>query len=678
MNRRTALTLGATASLGALACSAFGSKLFAQAPAATPPAPTPAPASLYGRLPAISDAAISPDGKHIAMAVNIDDKSYIRIYDIDARRMLLTVVTQEGSTLRGVGWAENALATFILSRTLTRQQATAPGYQRSGAQRLFEYYRVGTLSVPDGAMKIMMAKSDTAWAASRLASLEAPIVGDPGFGRMYAPVQVEEGRYGIYRVNLRTGSEDLVESTPADTWDVLLDETGKQVARTTSQDSTNRWRLLQIGARGVGRPVLEGQSLIGAPPPLLGLLADGRVATMDAPEARDREALFGIDLSNGAQALVHESPKYDIDGAITDPWTRRVVGVYWDEDGPRQHFFEPRLESIRATLATEFQSGFAEILSWSSDLKRVLIFGERSDPGAYYVFEPEGPRLLSVSGAYPDIRAEHVCAVSAISYAARDGVRIPAYLTIPRNAEVRNLPLVVLVHGGPHTRDTWRFDYWSQFLASRGYLVLQPNFRGSSGYGAAWLDAGRREWGGRMQTDVEDGVAAIVRSGRADAKRVCIMGASYGGYAALAGVTLTPDRYACAVSVNGVADLPLMLEQEMRGAAKGPNADYWQLSIGNRREDAARIRSVSPAYLVGAVKAPVLLMHSTEDSVVPPEQTKIMARRLREAGKNVQVVELTGDDHWLSAAPTRTKMLEEIERFLATHLAAPAASPQAG
>jgi dipeptidyl aminopeptidase/acylaminoacyl peptidase len=212
-------------------------------------------------------------------------------------------------------------------------------------------------------------------------------------------------------------------------------------------------------------------------------------------------------------------------------------------------------------------------------------------------------------------------------------------------------------------------------LASRGYAVLQPNFRGSTGYGASWERAGWGQWGGLMQTDVEDGVAVVIRAHLVDARRVCIVGASYGGYAALAGVTLTPDRYQCAASIAGVSDLNAMLLQEAAATRHDSiSSDYWRLSIGDRQEDRERIRSVSPVNLAARVQIPVLLMHGTDDTVVPIDQSRRMLRALQSAGKDVRFVELRGDDHWLSDAETRTQMLRELETFLAQHLAGPAAS----
>lgn len=365
----------------------------------------------------------------------------------------------------------------------------------------------------------------------------------------------------------------------------------------------------------------------------------------------------------------------DVGGAIVDPWTRRVVGVGWTAQEYEQRFFDATLESARVAVHEAFPSGSISLVSWSRDRRRVIAYGERGlDGGAYYSFTPADRELLRISYRYPELEAADLGDRQSLTYVARDGVRIPAYLTLPSRAEgAPPPPLVVLVHGGPAGRDTFDFNWWAAFLASRGYAVLQPNFRGSGGYGAQWEHAGWGQWGGVMQTDVEDGVAALARAHIVDGARVCIVGASYGGYAALAGAALTPDRYSCAASIAGVSDLNAMLLQEAaetRGDSM--SSDYWRLSIGDRREDGERIRSVSPVNLASRVRAPILLIHGTDDTVVPIEQSRRMLRALQAAGKDVRFVELRGDDHWLSDAPTRIQMLRELEGFLAQHLGSPA------
>jgi dipeptidyl aminopeptidase/acylaminoacyl peptidase len=228
----------------------------------------------------------------------------------------------------------------------------------------------------------------------------------------------------------------------------------------------------------------------------------------------------------------------------------------------------------------------------------------------------------------------------------------------------RDLPLVVMPHGGPEDRDETGFDWLAQFLASRGYAVLQPQFRGSTGLGRAHANAGRQQWGLRMQDDVTDGVRALITEGIVDPKRVCIVGWSYGGYSALAGAAFTPDLYACAASIGGVSDLPVMLATISRDSGRESDAfAYWREHIGSPFN--ADVIGKSPARAAMAVRAPVLLLHGTDDTVVPIEQSRLMATALRAAKKPVELIELTGEDHWMkTSSESRIRTLTELERFL--------------
>jgi dipeptidyl aminopeptidase/acylaminoacyl peptidase len=225
----------------------------------------------------------------------------------------------------------------------------------------------------------------------------------------------------------------------------------------------------------------------------------------------------------------------------------------------------------------------------------------------------------------------------------------------------------VLPHGGPETRDNNEFDWWSQFLASRGYAVLRPQFRGSKGFGDAFRRAGFRQWGRRMQDDLTDGVLAMIQQGVADPRRVCIVGGSYGGYAALAGAAFTPDLYKCAVSVNGVSDLPEMLGSvKVQNGAESDSVAYWRDNIGSPFD--RRVIERSPALAADAIRVPILLMHGVDDTVVPIGQSESMARALEKRNKPFEFIRLPGEDHWLSRADTRLRVLTEIERFLREHL----------
>jgi dipeptidyl aminopeptidase/acylaminoacyl peptidase len=250
-----------------------------------------------------------------------------------------------------------------------------------------------------------------------------------------------------------------------------------------------------------------------------------------------------------------------------------------------------------------------------------------------------------------------------VSYKAADGLEMEGVLTLPLGREAKGLPLVVMPHGGPIVEgDRATFDWWAQAFASRGYAVFQPNYRGTLGYGDAFRKAADGQFGRKMQTDISDGVEALAKAGTVDPKRVCIVGASYGGYAALAGVTLQQGLYRCAVAVAGVADMRKMLSDVRDSGGPDRRAlDFWRGLSSAKSED---LDAISPARFAAKADAPVLLVHGENDTVVPIEQSQLMERALRQAGKPVELVTMPGEDHWLSVAATRQAMLDKVVAFV--------------
>jgi dipeptidyl aminopeptidase/acylaminoacyl peptidase len=248
-------------------------------------------------------------------------------------------------------------------------------------------------------------------------------------------------------------------------------------------------------------------------------------------------------------------------------------------------------------------------------------------------------------------------------------VQIQGVLTLPPGREAKALPVVVMPHGGPEAHDSLGvFDWWAQAFASRGYAVFQPNFRGSDGYGLDFRDAGFGQWGRKMQSDISDGLAELVREGVVDPKRACIVGASYGGYAALAGVTVQTGLYRCAVSYGGLSDLNYLLNEHSDGGDdRNAGMRYLHKFLGVTDNDAAALRALSPARLANKADAPILLMHASEDTVVPVNQSREMATRLRQAGKSVEFVEVKGEDHWLSRDASRKAVLAATVAFVQTN-----------
>jgi dipeptidyl aminopeptidase/acylaminoacyl peptidase len=404
---------------------------------------------------------------------------------------------------------------------------------------------------------------------------------------------------------------------------------------------------------------------------LYGLDAAGALVVGVRPAETGRFGLYVMSAENGSLArpfYVHDTD--DVADVRVDPYTNRVVGA--GVVGEEPVFFDTQLAEQQKLVNEAFPGESPRLVSWSQDRSRFVLSTDRRDRApAFYLYDAREGSAKQIASTYVGLDRSRLPPRQPYRYKARDGVEIPGYLTRPLDA-TGAVPLVVLPHGGPAARDTGGFDWIAHFLASRGYAVLQPNFRGSGGFGKAWEQAGHGQWGvGVMQHDVTDGVAALVSAGIADAERVCIVGASYGGYAALAGAAFTPELYRCAAAIAGVSDLRGMLQStQNRMGGFSATLSYWRLAMGvdEGREATERLRAASPIEHVADVRAPVLLIHGRDDTVVPIIQSRDMAAALQGAGKTVEVVELEGEDHWLSGAKTRLATLQALDAFLAKHL----------
>ena len=361
----------------------------------------------------------------------------------------------------------------------------------------------------------------------------------------------------------------------------------------------------------------------------------------------------------------------NFDNGLYDPKTKRLIGGSITTDSIRYIFFDKDDQAQWDRVARAFKDAQVELVSWSDDRKTMTLKVDGPDYGyAYFLVDLKTLRADPVGDVYQNIQPKDLAPVQRINYKAKDGLNIPAYLTLPAGRTAKGLPLIVLAHGGPAARDEPGFDWWSQALASRGYAVLQPQFRGSDGFGEAFMAAGYGQWGRKMQSDLSDGVGDLASRGVIDPKRVCIVGGSYGGYAALAGVTLEKDVYRCAVSVGGISDLARFLS--WRRARQGGRSDtlsmrYWSRFMGVEGGGDSQLDSLSPARIADKAGAPILLIHGRDDTVVPYDQSRMMADALQKAGKPVQFVALAHEDHWLSRADTRLQMLQETVRFVETN-----------
>ncbi|MGP1274465.1 MAG: alpha/beta hydrolase family protein, partial [Caulobacterales bacterium] len=487
-----------------------------------------------------------------------------------------------------------------------------------------------------------------------------------------------------HRYDLRRNSSQLVDTGNEHTVTWIVDSRGEPVFR---QDINRRAQTIELFAaqgRGwdrvyrtnyeeerFGRRSYRNYPDLGV---VEGMSPDGQFLFFSSIRDRNRTTVSRFNVQT--QEIEHDivaDPVFDVSGIIRDWRNNNVIGVSWIGERRNVVYFDEEFAELQAELDELFPGSDVVISSWDRNFNRVVVRANGAgETGGFYLVDFEQGSLSLVAPAYPNITADMIGDTEWISYTGRDGMTLYAYLTLPPGrSDATGLPMVVMPHGGPEARDTYGFDMWADFLAFRGYAVLRPQFRGSTGMGREYVEAGYRRWGREMQHDVSDGVQHLVESGRVDGDRVCIFGWSYGGYAALAGATLTPDLYRCVIAGAPVSDLIAMMEYESRPGREGA-LEYWRENIGdwagaNPTVTREQVEAVSPAYQVANVQAPVLLIHPREDIIVPLEQSEIMAAALERAGKEHELLIIENDGHNLLRVNTRVETLQAMDRFLRTH-----------
>jgi dipeptidyl aminopeptidase/acylaminoacyl peptidase len=347
--------------------------------------------------------------------------------------------------------------------------------------------------------------------------------------------------------------------------------------------------------------------------------------------------------------------------------THRIVGGVQIGDDWQYVFFDPGTREQWDALVHGFGGAHVRLISASDDFKQVVVRVEGPQVGfKYELVDLVTHKTNPIGDVYQDVKQP--LAVRRVTYAAADGLQIPAYLTLPRERDPKNLPLIVLPHNVVTGVDTADFDWWSQALADQGYAVLRPNFRGSE-VDRKLMAAGFGEWGRKMQTDLSDGVRYLVQEGIVDPKRVCIVGAGYGGYAALAGITLDPAVYRCAISVDGMSDLSRWQKWIADNDSGGSNPEQRgrQRFLGVTGSGDPALSGISPIKHIDAVHVPVLLMHAQGDNAVPFEQSQMMFDALRRAGKDVELIPLKHEDELFSSGEDRLLVLQKSIDFLHAH-----------
>jgi dipeptidyl aminopeptidase/acylaminoacyl peptidase len=385
-----------------------------------------------------------------------------------------------------------------------------------------------------------------------------------------------------------------------------------------------------------------------------------------------RSAIFEQDLGEKSdRQLLFANGEVDVGDPLYWPSDQRIVGFTYETDRVHHKFFDEKAESLYRSIDTALPDAENEVVGASSDGGKLLIASYADvRPSNYYVLDTSKGKLLRIGSANPALESTPLAPMKPVKIKGPDGVMLPGYLTLPLGSAGKKLPLIVYPHGGPHARDSWGYDFMVQFMASRGYAVLQVNFRGSTGYGHDWYEAGLRNWGTVMVDDITASTKWAIAEGIADPANITIVGWSYGGYAALMSAVREPDLYRAVVSIAGVSDLRALAREDQRFYGGRQRATY---TLG---DDVSELKAGSPLRASEKIKAPVLLVHGDADIQVGVDHSKRMARALKGADKKCELVIVKDGNHSLARYEWRETLLTKLEAFLAANAPVPGPATQ--
>lgn len=475
----------------------------------------------------------------------------------------------------------------------------------------------------------------------------------------------------VQKLDVYSGRRITVAQAPVRAADFVADPDGV-VRFAFGSDADNQRRTYYRDGAGAEWTLINDEKQTGYAVTPLAFSADGKTAYLQVEEKQGPDGIYAFDPVTRERKLLLRDEATDPDRLIWSEGPREPIGAIFMDGRPRAEFFKPEhpLAKLHGALQNSFGGEFASLDSYSADGRLGLIrtWSDRS-PGDYYLFDLDRKKADHVLSQREAIDPARMGERRPITLKARDGLELHGFLTIPAGSDGRGLPLVVNPHGGPFdVADTWQFDLEPQLLASRGYAVLQVNFRGSGNHGRGFMRAGFRQWGGSMQDDLTDATRWAVGQGIADPKRVCIYGASYGGYAALMGVAREPDLYRCAVGYVGVYDMKMMYGQgDVQHRISGEN--YLREALGTLDLD-----RISPTNLADRIKAPVFLAAGGADQRAPKAHTEAMERALKRAGVPVEMLIYDNEGHGFYVEAHRREYYQRLFGFLDRHIGAGAAA----
>lgn len=621
-----------------------------------------APIEAYARLPLYENVSLSADGNYLAFITTLGDEREVVIQPLSSPNPTTdgARVSAGKQKLRDLYWIGNEQ--LVIWTSQSTDYLFGAQYEL-GALNNYDLKRKSAFSPMDWQREVKVAGA-LGPPQSRLIEGK-PFLYTPGAvflaGITHALVKSDLSK----QVNKVADIAPIYENAKGYHWTVDLQ--GRAVTLSGYDEETQSWVLYT--KKGDEWQAAHREKSPIETPVVTGLATEpGAVLVYKKENDQWVNRLFYYGDSKWGDALPIE--RCCIHHHLSDPLRHTVIGYSWMDSRRHYYFFDKSLQDKWQQVVQSFPGEELYLESWSGDLNKVVVrvFG-KVNGSVFVLIDLQNKQYSRLGNFHSEIEPADIATVKSISFDAQDGLKIPGYLTLPNNKPAKNLPLIILHHGGLVRRHQLDYDWLAQALAAKGYLVLQPNNRGSWGISETHFQAGFGEFGRKMQTDLSDGAKALVKLGVADPQRICILGSGYGGYAALNGVVSEPDFYRCAISIAGTSDMRQQLIHDFGDhISKGsPRSRLLQKYFGVESLESAKISELSPAKYAAQIKAPILLIHGDNDSVVEIAQSKIMASALRKAKKPYEFVKLKSEDHWLSKSATRQQALQAVIKFLDAH-----------
>ena len=615
------------------------------------------PLEYFFKNPEFAGFQVSPNGKELAAMVNLNGRMNLAVMDIETRKAR-AITGEKKQDVSGFMWATNERILFFMDK--------------DGSES-FGIFAVNT----DGSRsKVLVEPLASVIASGRASELRIVQVffileNEPD----WVLVSSNERRAAypdVFRMNIMNGKTQLIQRNPGNVTNWFTDWDGKVVGAVFQDDLKVGFKILKDGQEDQWEDVtstrFDAHSFMPA-----GIKGDGTTGYVSSnltPDGkpRDKAAIYEYNFQTRTFGdLVYERDEVDCCALIQNKKMRDMIGVAYMVGKPEQVYFDPtwkaRMDAIDRALPDTYNA-FTSLDD--AETIGIVAASNSTQPTKYYLFDFVNKKFEHLADSRPWVDASKMSEMKPYSFEARDGRLLHGYVTIPHGSDGKNLPLVVNPHGGPWARDGWGYNAEHQFLANRGYAVIQVNFRGSTGFGMDHMQSSWKQWGQAMQNDVTDAVQWAIDQGIADADRVCIYGASYGGYATMAGLTFTPELYKCGINYVGVTDIPLLFKTAPDSWAAGQ--EQMKIMVGDPDTEEEFLEQWSPVHHADKIQAPVFMAYGKQDPRVSIKHATVMEKAMKKAGVDYELMVKRDEGHGFRKEENRYDFYGKVDSFLAEHL----------